>query len=445
MQLRGLTVAAVLLAILAGGVWWSNKTKKADEGKPPADASPKLTSFQEGDLKKIEVKRATGETTVLERDGSGTWRMTSPAGLPVDKDSATSLASSAASIASDSLVEEKATDFAPFGLASPSMEIAVTKKDGATTKVLLGDDTPTSSGVYARIAGDPRVFTLASYAKTSLDKTSKDLRDKRLLTFDSDKLSRVELSAKKTVTEFGKNNQNEWTIVKPEPYRADGWAVEELIRKLKEAKLDPNQSDEDAKKAAAAFASGTLVATAKMTDAGGTQTLEVHKSKDNKYYAKSSAVTGIFSVPDDTGTGLDKATDDFRNKKLFDFGFSEPTKVDYKDASRTLALSKSGEKWTNANKLVDSIGVQSLIDKLRDLSASKFGTTGFTTPVIEVTVVSNDGKRTEKVGIAKVGSDYLARREGEPALYQIDPKPVEDLQKAAGDVKEPPPPNPAKK
>jgi len=445
MQLRGLTVAAVLLAILAGGVWWSNKAKKAEEGKPPADSSPKLTNLAEGDVKKIELKRKDGETTVLERDSGGTWRMASPSALPVDKDTANSLLSAAAAIASDSLVEEKAADFQPFGLTAPSLEVAITKKDGGVVRVLLGDETPTSSGFYARIAGDPRLFTIATYTKTSLDKNSKDLRDKRLLTFDSDKLSRVELTAKKTDSEFGKNNQNEWTIVKPQPYRADGWAVEELIRRLREAKLDPNQSEDDAKTAAAAFASGAPVAVAKVTDAAGTQTLEVRKSKDNKYYAKSSVVAGVYSVPDDTGTGLDKATDDFRNKKLFDFGFTEPTKVDYKDASRTLALSKSAEKWTNSNKLVDSIGVQSLIDKLRDLSATKFAATGFTTPAIEITVVSNDGKRTEKVAIAKAGADYFARRESEPALYQIEPKAVEDLQKAAGDVKEPPPPNPAKK
>ena len=41
------------------------------------------------------------------------------------------------------------------------------------------------------------MFTVASCVKTSLDKTSKDLRDKRLLTFDSDKLTRVELAAPK--------------------------------------------------------------------------------------------------------------------------------------------------------------------------------------------------------------------------------------------------------
>ena len=69
---------------------------------------------------------------------------------------------------------------------------------------------------------------------------------------------------------------------------------------------------------------------------------------------------------------------------------------------------------------MDSVSVQALIDKLRDLSATKFVDTGFTTPVIEMTVVSDQGKRTEKVQIAPAGKDFLARREGDPTLYQLD-------------------------
>ena len=43
--------------------------------------------------------------------------------------------------------------------------------------------------------------------KSSLDKRPDDLRDKRLLTFDSDKLTRVELQAKGQAIEFGKNTR----------------------------------------------------------------------------------------------------------------------------------------------------------------------------------------------------------------------------------------------
>ena len=61
------------------------------------------------------------------------------------------------------------------------------------------------------------------------------------------------------------------------------------------------------------------------------------------------------------------------------------------------------------------------------------------------TVVSNSGKRTEKVVISKQAAQYFAQREGEPSIYELDSKAVEELQKAAADVKEAPPEQPKKK
>ena len=147
--------------------------------------------------------------------------------------------------------------------------------------------------------------------------------------------------------------------------------MEDLVRKLAGANMDPSVSDDDAKKAASGFASGTPVAIAKVTDAGGTRTLEVRKNKDD-YYAKSSVVEGVHKVPKDLGEGVDKSMDDFRNKKLFDFGFNDPSKIEYKDAGKSASYEKSGDKWTSGGKPMDSTSVQAFIDKLRDLAASKF-------------------------------------------------------------------------
>jgi hypothetical protein len=439
MRLNGLLVAGVILAALAAGLYFSNKQKSAEAAKPPADASPKILALSENDIAKIDVKKKDAPETVLEKNNAGKWQLTAPSHFLADQDTAGQLVTSASSVASDRVVEDKASDLSNYGLKSPSLEVDVTTKAGKTSKLKLGDDTPTNSGAYAMLEGDPRVFTVASYVKSGLDKSVNDLRDKRLLTFDQDKLSRVELMAKKQDIEFGRD-KDQWQIVKPKPLRADGLQVEELIRKLKDAKMDLTVSDEDSKKAASAFASGTPVATVKATDASGTQQLEVRKSKDD-YYAKSSAVDGVHKVTSDLGTGLDKGLDDFRNKKLFDFGFNEPNKIEMHDNGKSYTFQKTGEDWFSNGKKLDSTSVQSFLDKLRDLSASKFvDSSNLAPPSIELTVTSNDGKRVEKVLISKQGADYIARRENEPSLYGLDPKTVDDLSKAASDVKPASPP-----
>jgi hypothetical protein len=439
MKLRGLLAGTVILAALAAGVYFSNKQKSAEAAKPPTDAAPKILALPDGDVTKIALKKHDADEIILEKNAAGKWQITFPKPYGADQDAAGQLASAVGTVNSDKLIEDKASDLANYGLKAPNAEIDITTKKGAIKKLRIGDDAPANGGTYVALDGDPRVFTVPSYTKTSLDKSLNDLRDKRLLTFEQDKLSRVELIAKKQDIEFGRD-KDQWQIVKPRPLRADGLQVEELLRKLKDAKMDLAVSEEDAKKAASTFSTGTVVATVKMTDPSGTQQLEVRKVKED-YFAKSSAVDGVHKVTTDLATGLDKGVDDFRNKKLFDFGFNDPSKIEMHDGGKAYAFKKTGEDWFANGKKLDSTSVQSFVDKLRDLAAAKFADSDtFGTASLDVTVTSSDGKRVEKVLISKQGNDYIAKRENEPALYGLDAKTVNELSKAASDVKEAQPP-----
>jgi hypothetical protein len=443
MRFRGLLIAVVLLAGLGIGVYFSNKEKAAEAAKPPADAPPKILALTEGDITKIALKKKGADETVLQKT-DGKWQLTAPKPYPADQDAASQLVSSVANVSGDRIVDEKASNLSAYGLNAPSMEVDITGKGGKVSQLEIGDDTPTNSGSYAMLAGNPRVYTVASYVKTGVDKSANDLRDKRLLTFDQDRLSRVELMTQKAGTkgpqdiEFGRD-KDQWQIVKPKPLRADGLQVDEMLRKLKDAKMDLTLSDEDSKKAAAAFGSGMQIATVKLTDPSGTQQIDIHKAKDD-YYAKSSSVPGVFKVTADLGTGVDKSLDDFRNKKLFDFGFNDPSKIQMHANGKSYDFQKGGDDWFSNGKKMDPTSVQSFLDKLRDLSASKFIDTGtLGAPGMDITVVSNNGKLTEKLLLAKQGADYVAQRENEPALYGLDAKTVNDLSQAAADVKPPPP------
>lgn len=68
-----------------------------------------------------------------------------------------------------------------------------------------------------------------------------------------------------------------------------------------------------------------------------------------------------------------------------------------------------------------------------DLAAGKFVDSGFANPTIDVTVTSDDGKRVEKVSIAKSADSYTAQRENEPTLYQHSTS-VDALKQAADDI-----------
>ena len=445
MKNRGLLVALALLVVLAGGIWYSSRSDKGKDSADKASATPSVLSVKDADINRIELARREGETTLLEKDSSGTWMITAPTPYPVDKDAVTSLLSAVASIASDKVVDEKAGDLSQYGLVPPVLMVTVRLKDGKSKKVLFGEATATGSGVYATAPGDARLYTVASYTKEGIDKHTADLRDRRLLTFNSEKLVRVVLNSHQMETEFGKNTSGEWQIVKPEPYRADVFAVDDMVRRLKDVKLDPALSGDEQKKAASTFSSAAPVAKLTVTDATGSQHLEIRTTKDAKYYAHSSVVEGVYPIEATLGMVFDKSTDDFRNKKLFDFGFNDPSRVDYRSAKVQTTVSKAGEKWFRGGKPLDSASIQTLIDKLRDLSATKFAESGFGSSEIEITVVSSDGKKSEKVAFARSGADSLARRDGDGSLYVIPAATVDEIERAAADLKEDKSKAPAKK
>ncbi|HEY7338912.1 MAG TPA: DUF4340 domain-containing protein [Bryobacteraceae bacterium] len=437
MKLTRLLIAAVVMAGLGGAVMWSNRAEKAKADKPAPDAGPKILTLKDSDIRQIEISKKDSDTTVVKKNDSGQWAITAPKPLAADQNAVSGVASAATSLGSDRVVDEHVSDadLQSYGLAPADIKVKFTMADGKATTLLLGEKTPGGNDVYAKLEGDPRLFTAASYSSDSFNKGYKDLRDKRMMTFDKDKTSRVELAeAGQAAIEFGRIDMNTWQILKPKPTRADSFQVEDLLSSAKSSEMSATLSDEDEKKYVASFGSAPPLTTLTVTDPSGSQKLEVRKSKDD-YYAKSSAVEGVQKLQADFGKALEKKLDDFRNKKLFDFGFNDPNRVEVKDNGKDVAVDKTGDNWNAAGKTMDSVSVQAMIDKIRDLQATKFAESGFTTPQVELTVVSDSGKRTEKVQIAPLGTNFLARRDGDATLYQLDASAVSDLRKAANDVK----------
>jgi hypothetical protein len=415
MKLRGLLSAAVVLAALLGALYWSNRHKASEDTsvKASPDAAPKILSVDKAGVTRLAILRKDQPELNVVRNDSGTWQISTPKPLAADQDAVSSLLSLLSPLNSDRLIEEKASDLSKYGLAAPALEVDITLKDNKTQKLLIGEQTPSGSNYYAAVAGEPRLYTIATYNKSGLDKTADDLRDKRLLTADFDKVSQIELvglkADKKQDITFARD-KDAWQILKPKPYRAETYQVENLIRSLKDARMESNAAGEETVNGAV-FKSAAPFVMARITGASGTQELELRKAKED-YYAKTSVLPGVYKVPAAVASGLDKSLDDFRNKKVFDFGFQDPNRVEIHEGAKSYFLTHSGSDWWGPDgKKLDESSAQALLGKLRDLSAETFPDSGFTTPMMEITVTSNDSKRVEKVAVAKNGEKYIAKRE----------------------------------
>ena len=66
MPVRGLLVAIVVLGVLAGGVYWSEKHKAAEEAKEASGGAAKLVTVKDDDVQKIEIHRRESAPVIIE-------------------------------------------------------------------------------------------------------------------------------------------------------------------------------------------------------------------------------------------------------------------------------------------------------------------------------------------------------------------------------------------
>jgi len=437
MKMKQLVVATVVLAALAGTLYWSNHRKPAPDSVSASAstvATAKVIALTQDDIAKLEVKKKDGDDVVLNRAGASNWKITSPKPLVADQESVSTILYNLSPMDGATLIQDKPADLSQFGLANPEAQVSATVKDGKTQTVLIGDETPTGDAAYVMLSGDSKVYSVPKATKTALDKGLNDLRDKRILPVDFDKLTSVEINGAKLHLTFG-SDDGQWTVRSPANLRGDTSKMETIIEKLRTATMDPSASDAETKKAAGLFASGTPIATVKATDASGSQELQIRKAAD-AYYAKTTAMDGVYKVPNELGDAINKDAEDFREKRVFDFAEQDPDKVEMHEGSKAYYLTRSGEDWWSGDgKKMDPVSVQEFLRPIRTLTATKFATSGFSTPELSVTATSKDGKLVEKVDIAKSGSDYLAKRADGTALFVVDAKAVDDIQKAADGLK----------
>ncbi len=450
-----LIIAFVVLAVLGALVWYTEKN-------PPetGEQKPEIISVEEDDIVRVTISRPRKDAITLERGEDGEWRFGEPYTFPVGESPVNTMISNLASMKADRLIDEQVRNWAPYGIdGAGALEVtAVVKQeqpgDGEedekeaeegesapkTYRVVFGNDTPTGGGVYARLEGESRLFTVFSYVKSGFEKEIFDLRDKKLLQVDEDKISRVTVSVGRRSIEFGKSGDDRWQILKPQPVRADNFAVGDLARSLRTAEMV--SVHEEGGEAPGKYRFRRPFAVAEIVDEAGAHTLTIAKSNDDSYYAKSSDLGGVYEVSSTMAEGLDKPLDDFRNKKLFDFGFKEIAALDLRDGDTRLRVEKKDEKWvlsSEGDRELDSEKVQTVIDSLRSLAATGFPSDdaadqsqyGLDQPAIEAEVTVAGDESSEKVLISAVSNQRVyTARENQPTTYEVEKSAAEEIRRA---------------
>lgn len=428
--MRGLRSTLVLLVVLVGLVayiWFVERKREPSSG---ADAAKSKVFAVEADkIAEIEVKSSGGERTALERK-DGKWSIASPEALEADESEVSGLTSNLATLEIQRVVDEQPKDLAQFGLAAPRVEVVFKAEgDKQPRRLQLGDKTATGGDQYAKIGDQPKVFLVSGFLDATFDRRTFDLRDKRVLRFDRDKIDALELTSTQSTARFAKANDS-WRLTAPLDARADFGAVEGLIGRLGTGQMKSivAASADDLAQYGLDKPESTVVLLA-----GSARTAISFGSKTSDgagVYAKDASRPMVFTVEPFLVEDLKKAPGEFRPKDLFEFRSFSGNRLEITRGGATLVFEKrkgkdasAADTWaqTSPAKTVEESKILDVLSRISNLRAQSFVDVvpAGTSQVAAVVTRYGDGKKEDRVTFFLSGAEVYATRPGEPGAASV--------------------------
>jgi Domain of unknown function (DUF4340) len=445
--MRRLLSTVALVVVLAGlGAYIYFVDSKRPAGG--IEEKQKVFTVEADKIEEITVT-SENETTTL-RKADGTWRLIAPLASDADQSEASTVTSSLASLEVNRVVDENTANLAEYGLAEPRIKVAFKAADGVAGELHLGDKTATQSDVYAVKPGEKRVFLVQAFHETSFAKKPFDLRDKRILMFERDKVDSIELTGGKVVQLARAGS--DWVVKQPMQARGDYSAVEGLLTRLSSASMtrlvEPSTSDPAV---LAKYELDKPRATVTIGAGSSRATLALGKEEDGAVYARDQARGMVFAVDPTLVADIGKPAEEFRKKDLFEFRNFNVARIRVTRGADTYEFQKvagtgenTPEKWqrvvaggTPAD--VDAAKMDDLLTKLTSLRAQSFKTSGGTLdkPALVISASYDTGK-FERVRLAKT-TEAIAVRDDEAGVAVLDAAAYDELIKAVDAVVAPPP------
>ncbi len=440
----GSTLILLLVALGLGGYLYFVESDRAVEDE---NAKAKVFTYDAAKINQVQVKSSAGEVTALRKGANDTWTIVQPSEAPADRNNISDIVTNLANLEEQRVVDENAADLKTYGLAEPRIDVTFTVEgDKEPKRILFGEKTPTSSGTYAKLPSNNRIFLVASTVETALDKSPFDFRDKAALAFDQTKVTSLELASSAQTIRLEKSGEEksgeEWKLVKPVQAPADFVSVNGLIGQLQSAQMTALKDRPEDLKDLRQYGLDKPAVVATLGTGTSSVRFELGKEADpGSVWARDPSKTAVFSINNGVAMELQKKVEDFRRKEVFDFRPFNTTRFEITRGKETRAFERvkgTGENavdtWKQvapAAKAVDSSNFEGALLDFSNLRAESFvaaagPATGHNNPSAVIIVKFDDGKKEERVEIGTAGSSVFATRADQPGALKLEAGKYED-------------------
>jgi Domain of unknown function (DUF4340) len=424
-----------------------------DLAKPLADLRDRtVLAFDRKSVSQVDLA-LPGDTIALESPEAGKWRIVKPRALAADADLVAAFLEKLDRAKAKEFVDDAPKSLIPYGLERPAtVTLWVGKdKDRAARTLLFGREAKEKKGVYVMRAGEPAVMLVPEEVWAAVPKTVGVLRDKIVLAYQYDKVSRVELESPRGAVVLEKDGIA-WKLTAPEPLKADTGAVNNVLWKIRDLRA-AGFLDEDAAAIPRYLAKPEL--TVKIWEEGAKEpkVLLLGPSRETRggQAAAVAAVAGrgpVMLVDAKALAEIGRAPGDLRDKSLLPaFETGDVKRARLVAAGKPLTVERKGDAdWqvveptrgaTKERKVADLLlGLKALrwkeIASPKGDDAPRFG---LDKPDLEVTLLKADGSEIAGLLVGKTeGPVTYVKLKSAPAVYAVDTKQADEIRKAPTEI-----------
>ena len=447
--MRGLRSFLLLLVVGAGlGAYVYFVESKRDPSD--ADKKDKVFSIESDKIDELVVKSESGERTTLKKAGTE-WKIVEPVAAESDGAAVSGLTSNLSTLEIQRVIDENPGDLAEYGLAEPRMEVTF-KAGGQEHRLLIGRKTPPATDLYAKLGSSTRVFLIPSFVETTFNKSTFDLRDKTVLKVERDKIETLSITSPKRALQFAKAD-GEWKLTAPIKARADFTTVDGIVSRINTLQTKSIVAPEAA--SLKDYSLDTPEVTVQLGSGSSQATLLIGKGAgEGVVYAKDQARPAVLTIESSLVGELTKEIGEYRQKDLFDGRAFNSTRLEVVRGGQTSVFEKTKtknkegqdeEKWKQsapAARDVDQTTVDNLVSAVTAArvtsyveGAAETGLDKLAKPELVITLTSDDGRRVEKVTLARSGGEGYGTREGEPGIAKVDSATIDNIVKSIEGVK----------
>ncbi len=400
------------------------------------------------------VLSSGGKGLTLRREPEVSWRIVEPGSYLADKDAVESLLFRLSRLKAVGF-EDDPKSLKEMGLDPPQREILLRLKESQEEKRLdVGREVPREKDegkverkplLYARVGGSAGVVTVEAQGLGDLPTGVVDWRNKVLLSFERDRVRRVEIHRPNVSLALARVGQTQWEIERPERLPADALKVNDLLWALKDARVsrfpeeDPGLPWEEPAVQVALWLEGSQEPLNLL--------LGKPTSDEQGLYAKATAQEKVVVVTPKLAKDLDVSVKELRDRKLVSFDISKLQRVQIIWEGRTLELNRKGEVWKvqpSSQGEVEAHKVTGLLWALREAKFEEMLSAppepealGRDRPRVKATLWTKEGE----VGPLVIGRSLPDRpnvfygwvREDSP-VYLLEAKILDDLKREIKDV-----------